>query len=72
MEGLQVTERDNSLQICRISENILNKNLRRANMDRFCGLGLEERINAYLKNQNFSEILHSVSQLNGPFARSDT
>jgi hypothetical protein len=53
MGSLQVIERDDSIQICRISENILNKKLRRANMDRFCGLGLEESINAYLKNQNF-------------------
>ena len=54
MESLQVRESDDSLQICRISENMLNKKLRRANMDLFCG-GLEERINAYFKNKNFWE-----------------
>jgi len=54
MDSLQVRESDDSLQMCRISENMLNKKLRRTNMDRFFG-SLEERINAYLKNKNFGE-----------------
>jgi len=54
MESLLVTESDDNPQICRIYENRLNKKLRRANMDRF-SRGLEERINVYLKNNNFWE-----------------
>lgn len=41
-------------------------------MDWSCGLGLEKGITFHLKIKHFLEILHSASQLDGLFARTDT